>query len=84
MARTRRDRRSRGSGGADGDTEEVITVPELAELLRLSINKTYDAVAKGEIPGAVKIGGSIRVSRTVVIAWLRQGRVSRSEGGNNR
>lgn len=59
---------------------EVMTIAELAALLRLSLNKTYDAAAKGEIPGVRKIGGTWRASRRAVLRWLDQGRVSRSEG----
>lgn len=58
----------------------VLTVDELAALLRVERKTAYAAIARGEIPGVRRIGGVIRVSRDAVLAWLAQGqgRVSRS------
>jgi len=56
-----------------------LTVEELAALLRVNRKTAYDAVAAGEIPGARRVGRTIRITREVVVAWLRgQGPVSRS------
>jgi excisionase family DNA binding protein len=60
-----------------------LTVDELAALMRLNRKTVYDAIDKGEIPGAQRIGRSIRITRDTVVAWLKsQGRVSRSSGGH--
>jgi excisionase family DNA binding protein len=61
-------------------TPAVITVDELAALLRVERKTAYAAIARGEIPGARRIGGVIRISRDAVLGWLAQGqgRVSRS------
>jgi excisionase family DNA binding protein len=40
---------------------EFYTPIELARVLRLGLNQTYQAIHRGEIKG-VKIGGSIRIS----------------------
>ena len=58
----------------------VLTVDELAGLLRVERKTAYAAIARGEIPGVRRLGGVIRVSRDTVLAWLSQGqgRVSRS------
>jgi excisionase family DNA binding protein len=53
----------------------VLTVDELAALLRLNRKTVYDALARGEIPGARRIGGSYRILREAVIAWLGSGQV---------
>ena len=53
------------------DLPEVLTVPEVASLLRLNRNTVYEAFQRGEIPGGRKIGKSIRFSRDAVVQWLR-------------
>jgi excisionase family DNA binding protein len=59
---------------------EVLTVDELADLLRVERKTAYAAVAAGEIPGARRIGRTIRIHRDAVLTWLAQGqgRVSHS------
>jgi excisionase family DNA binding protein len=57
---------------------DVLTIDELAALLRLDNKTVYAAVARGEIPGVRRIGRVLRASREAVLAWLREGRVSRS------
>jgi excisionase family DNA binding protein len=63
-----------------GEPSPVLTVEELAALLRIERKTAYAAIRRGEIPGARRIGGIIRVSRERVLAWLAQGqgRVSHS------
>jgi len=56
----------------------VMTVDELAALLRVNRKSVYEAIARGEIPGVRRIGRTFRASREAVLAWLREGRVSRS------
>ena len=58
----------------------ILTVDELAALLRVERKTAYAAIARGEIPGVRRIGSIIRISRDAVLAWLAQGqgRVSRS------
>jgi len=52
------------------DQRPVLTVPEVAELLRKPRNWTYEAVARGEIPGVIRLGRSIRVSRAAIERWI--------------
>jgi excisionase family DNA binding protein len=58
---------------------EVLTVDELAALLRLNRKTVYDALARGEIPGARRIGATYRILRAAVLDWFASGqaRVSR-------
>jgi excisionase family DNA binding protein len=57
----------------------LLRVEEVAKLLRINRKSAYAAVESGAIPGVVRIGRSIRVSRDAVLDWLRgQGGVSRS------
>ena len=59
---------------------EVLTVAELAALLRVGRKTAYALVNAGEIPGARRIGRAIRIHRRAVLRWLSegQGRTSRS------
>ncbi len=59
---------------------EVLTVDEVAALLRVNRKTVYAAVKRGEIPGVRRVGGTIRVLRNAVVNWLAEGQpcVSRS------
>lgn len=63
--------------------DEIMTVDELAALLRMNRKSVYAAIKRHEIPGIRKIGGVLRASRSAVLAWLAsgQGNVSRSPRG---
>jgi excisionase family DNA binding protein len=60
---------------------QVLTVDELAALLRIDRKTVYSAIRAGEIPGVRQLGRTIRIHRGTVLAWLAQGqgRVSRSK-----
>lgn len=60
----------------------VLNVDELATLLRVNRKTVYDALSRGQIPGAIRIGGRYRILRNAVLDWLAdgQGRASRSRG----
>jgi excisionase family DNA binding protein len=62
------------------DLPAVLTVDELAALLRVDRKTLYTAVRNGEIPGTRRIGRTIRFSRDTVLRWLAdgQGHVPRS------
>lgn len=42
---------------------EVLTVEELAALLRVNRKTLYEAIQNGAIPGVFRVGRSIRISR---------------------
>ena len=50
----------------------VLTVDEVAALLRVARKTVYAQIDRGEIPGTRRVGRAIRVSRDVVLEWLRQ------------
>ena len=52
------------------DAPLVLTVQESAKILRVNEKTVYDMVARGELPGAKKVGRSIRISRHVLMQWL--------------
>jgi excisionase family DNA binding protein len=65
--------------GTERELPPLLRVEEVAQLLRVNRKSAYAAVEAGAIPGVVRVGRSIRVSRDAVLDWLRgQGGVSRS------
>ena len=55
----------------EGHLPSVLTVEELAKLLRVNRDTAYKAVAEGRIPGVRRVGRSIRIGRDAVLDWLR-------------
>ncbi len=51
----------------------LMTIKEVAQLLRLSVNQTYLLRAEGKIPKGVRIGNAIRFDKAVIEAWIRKG-----------
>ncbi len=51
----------------------VLTVDELAALLRVNRKTVYDALSRGDIPGARRIGATYRILRDAVLEWLASG-----------
>ena len=54
---------------ADRDAA-VMKVDELSSLLDLGRRATYEAIARGEVPGVIRLNRSIRISRVAVARWL--------------
>jgi len=60
----------------DDDVQlQVLTVEELAVLLRLERKTVYAAIVRGDIPGVRRVGRSIRIFRHAVLDWLRTAHV---------
>jgi excisionase family DNA binding protein len=49
---------------------EVLTVDEAARVLRVSRFTLYAEIKRGRIPGVVRIGRTIRLSRGALSAWF--------------
>jgi len=54
----------------------VLTVQDLAILLATSNSGVYSRVARGQIPGAFRIGRSLRFDRRVIAQWLSANKAS--------
>lgn len=56
--------------------DEVLTVEEVAELLKLHPNTVYRRVEDNTIPGAFRIGteemAPIRFSKRVIMEWIKK------------
>ena len=53
------------------DDQLLLTVPEVAKVLRIGRNLAYELVARGEIP-SVRLGRVIRVPRSSLERWLER------------
>jgi len=63
------------------DLPVILTVDELADLLRVNRKTVYEAVRRREIPGVRRIGTTLRVHRDTVLRWISEGQgVARSKG----
>jgi excisionase family DNA binding protein len=67
--------RSDGASGSSTPGRErgaplLLTVPELAEVLRVGRRAAYEAVARGDVPGVIRVGRALRISRAAVEAWI--------------
>jgi excisionase family DNA binding protein len=49
----------------------VFTVEEAAAFLRVNRKTLYEAVRLGSIPGVIRIGRSIRISRSTLLGWVQ-------------
>jgi excisionase family DNA binding protein len=50
-------------------TDEILTLPEVAQLLKVAEKTVYTMAQKGELP-AFKVGGQWRFRRTDLDAWI--------------
>ncbi|MDE6579200.1 MAG: helix-turn-helix domain-containing protein [Ruminiclostridium sp.] len=56
---------------------EALTVKETAEILRVCTKTIYKIINSGELP-AVKIGREMRIAKSNIIDYLRQGNCKKS------
>ena len=63
--------------------EEILTIEEVAALLRISERTIYAMAKEGRLPGAVKVGRSWRVLRPKLMAWLDDNSASPPSQGDN-
>lgn len=52
---------------------KYLTIQEVCDLLQLGERTVYDLCRQGKLPGAAKVGGSWRVKRDPLEAWLDEG-----------
>lgn len=50
---------------------EILTMREVADLLKINEKTAYKLAAKGEIPG-FKVGGSWRFDRAEIENWIKR------------
>jgi len=59
--------------------DDILTMHELADYLKLNEKTAYRLVAQGEIPG-FKVGGSWRFRRGDIIEWIKEQMQQRKHG----
>lgn len=52
------------------DNSAVYTVPEVGRLLKTPTPTVYAALRSGELPGIVRLGRKVLVSKAALNAWL--------------
>lgn len=52
-------------------TDEILTLKEVAEYLKLAEKTAYRLAAEGKLPG-FKVGGSWRFKREDVLHWIEE------------
>lgn len=57
------------TGASPYMTDEILTLPEVAQLLKVAEKTVYTMAQKGELP-AFKVGGQWRFRRTDLDAWI--------------
>jgi excisionase family DNA binding protein len=80
-----------GPSNSNGKEEEeslevqTYTVPEAAQVLGVGRTTLYSAIQRGEeIPGLIRIGKAIRISKAAVRSWLGQlGVISEEDDGDD-
>lgn len=61
-------------------TDEILTLPEVAKLLKVTDKTVYTLAQKGVLPG-FKVGGQWRFKRVDLDAWIEdQKAASRGDG----
>ena len=50
--------------------DDVVTVPEVAKMLRIGRNSAYDLVKTGKLK-SVRVGNQIRIPKSSVIEFLK-------------
>jgi excisionase family DNA binding protein len=62
----------------------VYSVPDLAKLLQCSERHIWRQIDMGKIPGVIRFGRLVRLSRKLVDEWLASGRPIRTERRGHR
>ncbi len=57
--------------GTPAPLPEVLTVEEAAAFLRVNRKTLYEAVRLGSVPGIIRLGRVIRISKAALISWIQ-------------
>ena len=62
--------------------DEILTLPEVAQLLKVAEKTVYTLAQKGQLP-AFKVGGQWRFQRVDIDRWIEQQKGSSRNGGGS-
>ncbi len=71
-----RSERAAGSTTPAESTPELLTVQEVATLLRTSTKAVYAMIERGQLPGLRRIGRRVLIRRPELLHWLDHNCVS--------
>lgn len=57
--------------GVPASLPDVLTVEEAAAFLRVNRKTFYEAVRLGSVPGVIRLGRVIRISKAALISWVQ-------------
>jgi excisionase family DNA binding protein len=60
--------------------DEILTLPEVAELLKVAEKTVYSMAQKRQLP-AFKVGGQWRFKRVDIDQWIEQRKAALRDGG---
>lgn len=63
--------------------DEILTLPEVATLLKVAQKTVYSMAQKGQIP-AFKVGGQWRFKRIDIDQWIEQRKAAPRDEGERR
>lgn len=61
-------------------SDEILTLKEVADYLKLAEKTAYRHAAEGKLPG-FKVGGSWRFKKEDVLQWIEEQKVSKGKKG---
>ena len=64
-------------------TDEILTLPEVAQLLKVAEKTVYTMAQKGALP-AFKVGGQWRFKRDDIDAWIERQKAALRDPGEEK
>lgn len=61
-------------------SDEILTLPEVAQLLKVAEKTVYSMAQKGQLP-AFKVGGQWRFKRVDIDQWIEQRKAASRDDG---
>lgn len=62
-------------------TPDLLTVAEVATVLRTTREAVYKLVERGQLPGVIRLRKRVLVERESLVHWVNQNRTPSSAGG---
>lgn len=63
--------------------EPLMTPAEVKEVLRIGLSTVYHLAERGELPGAIKYGGSLRINRDIFEKSLSGEEIKKAKTGSH-
>ncbi|MCH9687342.1 MAG: helix-turn-helix domain-containing protein [Deltaproteobacteria bacterium] len=70
------------SGTARPQLPHLLTVPEVADVLRTSPKAIYTLISRGQLPGVIRLSRRVLVDREDLLSWLTKRRAASLSRGD--